>query len=91
MGSVFPREKEGVESVPCRMLTSVTGLASRASFVDACCAIVGVSALRFASSASKLIAVGVIAAAAASPVPFKKERRLVPRRLFDSRIKLLLL
>jgi hypothetical protein len=49
------------------MLASVTGLASRASFVDACCVTVGAWASMFA---------GVIVAAAASAVNFRKERRL---------------
>jgi hypothetical protein len=84
MGSVFPREKAGVESVPCKILTSVTGLAARSFFVDACCATLG-------ASASRLVPAGVITAAAASPVDLRKERRLVPQRLFDSLITLLLL
>lgn len=76
MGSVFPREKAGVESVPCKMFTKVTGLAVRSSFVDACCAIVGASPWR-------CIPPGVIAAAAASPVDLRNDRRLAPQRLFD--------
>src|SRR5258707_8048805 len=61
------------------MLTSVTGLARRTSSADACCVTVG-------TCASRPVVEGVIAATAASPVDFRKERRLLLMLRFDSLI-----
>jgi hypothetical protein len=37
IGIVFPREKYGAESVPCKMLTSVTGLRGPMQFFSTNC------------------------------------------------------
>src|ERR1039457_2884067 len=74
MGRVLPREKTGVESVPWKILTRLT------SETGACLAGTGGfaffgSALRDSAANASSVPVPRIAAPAARPVDFRKERR----------------